>query len=254
MKKLIYMLTACLLCGCVIEKGDEPDGIDYFPAASVKRSAASLKKYLQLLNYAQIIDRYAQASDEERIMIEDSYFPQYKIRSRENGWELRSGNTPVMQFECGGSLTAQGSEWRILSSLDIDTRENGIVITSAGENVYSLAVTEATTYSSVETGEFTVKTGEEIGRTGLASGPIFICEVTGGSRIDQNGQYADKLSVEYSITQAWIYGRTESGSTFIDGEAAFRVTNTQNDCPLTAPFAGRFTPEGAVEITYLYTE
>ncbi len=251
MKKLIYILTACLLSGCVITEGYEPDGIDYFPTASVRRSAASLKKYLQLLSYAQIIERYAQASDEERIMIEDSYFPQYKIRPAENGWELRSGNTPVIRFDCGGSLTAQGSEWRIFSSLDIDTREKGVVITSAGDNVYSLAVTDASTGSSVETGEFTVKLGEEIGRADLSSGPIFVCEVTGHSRIDQNGQYSDMLSIEYHITRAWIYGSTESGATFIDGEATFEVTDTHNNRPLTAPFAGSFTPEGTIKTAYL---
>lgn len=80
------------------------------------------------------LENYIQANDSERVIIEDTYFPYFKIRSSDNKyfWELRHGNTVAYQLDVSlipSVMTSYGNEKIVNSDINWFQREQNSVPT-----------------------------------------------------------------------------------------------------------------------------
>lgn len=111
-----------------------------------------LSKYLQSLDMALKLDEYLNAGEEDKVSIEDLYFPYLKIREVASGINIRDLNAKVISSFSGveNTLSLEGVSWSVKNfTADSKTRRIDMNIKCLGENEYEIEA-----YGNNHTGKY----------------------------------------------------------------------------------------------------
>lgn len=172
-----------------------------------------LNPVLKTLDLALKVDEYASAADRyEQYLIEDRYFPEYKVRLYEDSCVLRPGYAEL-RFD-GRSIRETGASWTI--SIAYRT-EVTAVVTCVGENQWSIdvdeAVTSLTSWRSIDSMDM---------EASLVSSEDFVYEVSVSGQFTEVENQGTKDNVRTVVTfattkptKAWY--SAEKYAVFYDG-------------------------------------
>lgn len=203
MKKLIFILVASIACfassSCIIEDGDTRPRATAAGKLIYDNTEQVVSNCLVFADIALKLNAYAVAPTDQKILLEDRYFPKFKPRNTGNNWELV--NSPYSFVTDGKSLDVIGAKWTIsLNQKDVWNMivTTNVLIECVGDKQWKITSKDAYTYESVSNSDLVAKaTAPSNTNTYI----LYDYTITGAGKSLSNESYSGSksLQVEYTI-------------------------------------------------------
>ncbi|MDD2504290.1 MAG: hypothetical protein PHG58_10665 [Clostridia bacterium] len=204
MKKSIFILIASIVAfctsSCITEFGETPPKVTLPGKVIFDYSHSDIAKNILLADMALKLNAFIEATPDQKITIENRYFPKVKPRNIGNSWELVNGD---FIFNTDGKpLENQGSKWIVTMNYtgvtDFDFR---IEIECTGTREWKITNKGSVTESSniVSSADLILKAEPYTGSLTMA---LYNYSVTGKANFTNYYMYSQhykQIKVDYSI-------------------------------------------------------